>query len=59
MDPCGLPTGQFGLWAFVLVAVLSHARGAALLLRAAFGVMVDWQAKRNRRRPRLYTTRKR
>jgi hypothetical protein len=43
--PCVGPTGPYAFWAFVVFALLSHARGTALLLRE---VLTWWRGERTR-----------
>lgn len=54
MQGCPDPYNIYGFWAFVLVAVLSHARGTALLLRAGVGVILKWRVQRLRMKRRHY-----
>jgi hypothetical protein len=45
MEPC-YPADSWPMWTFVLFAVLSHARGTALLLRE----VLSWATRKRRAR---------
>jgi len=47
MDPCSVADG-WGLTAFIVLAIVSHARGTTLLLKEAFGLLGE-RRRRNRR----------
>jgi len=48
--PCVGPSGPKAFWAFVLLAILSHARGTVLLMREALSWLKDRRGRRAYRR---------
>jgi len=46
--PCIGPSGPYAFWAFIVFALLSHARGTVLLMRE----VLSWLTGRRRRRGR-------